>query len=158
MASRAVDQFIAGAAPVLISGATGCYSESINGYYAPTREICLSGYPVYSKFGDASTCIVRIGMRWFCKSIDQMRVGISGDESYSAFHQISPSEILQAGPLVLGGALLLKYPAWCNASNATCMVSTGAEINRQVSNCCSRLFNLVNCPCLKLHLTRLLLF
>lgn len=62
--SRAVAEDNAQATTVLISGASGWWSEAINGFFAPTQEKGLDGRVVYSKCGSGDMCIVHRGGRW----------------------------------------------------------------------------------------------
>ncbi len=67
--SRAVAEDNARAAPVLISGATGWYSECINGFFAPTQEKGPDGRVIYMKCGDNSMCIEHRGGCWQIKGV-----------------------------------------------------------------------------------------
>jgi hypothetical protein len=66
-AARAVAEDNNRAAPVLISGATGCYANSMNGLFAPTKERSSSGRVVYRKCCDAHMCIEHINGQWQIK-------------------------------------------------------------------------------------------
>jgi hypothetical protein len=52
---------------VFISGATGLYAASINGFYGVTEEKSLDGRLVLSKRGDPSMCIEHRGGQWNVK-------------------------------------------------------------------------------------------
>ena len=55
--ARAITADNSNAAPIFISGATGCAAADINGPYAPTHVRGLDGRVVYRKIGDDSLCI-----------------------------------------------------------------------------------------------------
>ena len=59
--ARAIADDNARATGWVISGATGRWAKSINGYFAATQEKSLDGRVVYGKCGDASMCIEHYG-------------------------------------------------------------------------------------------------
>jgi hypothetical protein len=67
--ARSVTDGYARAGPVFISGATGPYAASINGFYGVTEEKSLDGRLVLSKRGDPSMCIEHNGGRWRVKPV-----------------------------------------------------------------------------------------
>jgi hypothetical protein len=67
--ARAVADGNARAGPVFISGATGPYAASINGFYGVTEEKSLDGRLVLSKRGDPSICIEHRAGDWEVKSV-----------------------------------------------------------------------------------------
>ncbi len=149
-AARSVAQFNASAVPVLLSGATGyfntfrCMYESMNGYYVPTQESTVDGCVIYSKCGDANTCIERVNETWNLRSVDQR--GTKLDNRTAWFDAVDSSGFLKTGPLILGGTLRVSTK-FDKTHPFTITVSIGAEVDRQVSVCCQHSISArIHCP------------
>ena len=119
------------AAPVLISGASGCFAGSVNGFYVPTQEKSSDGSHVYSKCGDASTCIERVGWSWVVKTVDYK--GFFSNNYTARFGKCDPFDGSSTGPRVLVGTHKLEYCGTSNVSHNDVKMETGEKVNRKVS-------------------------
>ena len=125
--ARAIADDNARATGVVISGATGRWDESINGYFAASEEKSLDGRVVYSKCGDASMCIEHYGGRWQVKPVPDKGSGrcfasVTGGCALEA----CTSRVWNVGD---GNAY---------GDQASVKIATGADAEREVSGCCMR--------------------
>ena len=100
---------------MLISGATGWYSEFINGFFAPTQERGLDGRVVYSKCGCDDTVIVHHKGVW---KIDS-----------SHTHVVGGCCLEECGSRPW--AVLTHQKGWVPQ---TLNIESGPEVERKVSN------------------------
>ena len=112
---------------MFISGATGPYAASINGFYGVTEEKSLDGRLVLSKRGDPSVCIEHYGGMWQVKNMSS-----KGKSACQAF--------------VAGGCALEDctsrvwrvYDGKGYNDQPSLKMATGREAERQVSGGCMR--------------------
>ena len=117
---RSVSRDNARAAPVLIRGATGWFSECINGFYEPTQERGLDGRVMYSKCGEAGICIAHNAGCWSVKNVS------------GKFGKWSGCALISGGCSLDCVSRVWSVPDKCVWTNQTLGIETGFEVQQKV--------------------------
>ena len=125
--ARAIADDNARATGVVISGATGRWAESINGYFAASEEKSLDGRVVYGKCGDASMCIEHYGGKWQITTVSNK--GTDG-----AFANVTGGCALEACTSLVWRV----HDGNSKIDQPSVKILTGPDAEREVSGCCMR--------------------